>query len=364
MRMQGSELGAIDPCSPPDLRHLRRLTDGFGILQHTAREKPRLEFGYALDDVARALIVVLEAERLFRSLPGTPSLTDLQETYVAFLEYCQRPDGRFHNFVGEDRRFLDEAGSQDAFGRAVWALGVATAHPRLKERATALLKRALLSIPELQYPRSQAFALLGLARVLTEEDPLAVGEQAEASVRQLVDAFHRAASRDWQWFEDNLRYSNGALPYALLAAASNAELRTRNSELADQARSVGVRSLDFLRRVLPVDGIPAPIGNNGWYPKGGQRALYDQQAVDVAAMVVACTEGFQVTRAAAYRQDAFLWWNWFFGENTKQLPLYRAADGSVLDGLMEEGVNEDRGAESIVAFLLAHLALAEAFCGE
>lgn len=373
MPMQGSEQGVLDPCSPPDLRHLRRLSDGFGIFQHTAREKPRLDFGYALDDVARALIVVTETARLFPSSPSSqlpaPSLAELADIYLRFIEYCQRPDGRFHNFVAHDRTFRDDEGSLDSYGRTVWALGVAarnaqlgTLNPKQGTRAAAALRRASPHFRDLSPLRSKAFTLLGLLAVLTDDDPFAVRGHAVHLVTDLLHAYEDAAADDWPWFEDALRYSNGVLPYALLAAASNSQLATRNSELVGRARAVGLTSLDFLLRELPVDGVPAPVGNMGWYPKGGTRALYDQQGVDAAAMVVASAEAFRVAAEVRYREASLAWWGWFFGNNTRGIPLYRQGDGAVLDGLMPEGVNEDRGAESIVAFLIAHLKLAEAFC--
>lgn len=364
----------LDPCAPPDLRHLRRLTDDVGIIQHTERDLPRLEFGYAIDDVARALIVVLEAERLF---PGQAAGTEgdardlgaLADCSLAFIAHCQRADGRFHNFVVRDRSFHDDAESLDAYGRTLWALGVAIrhaqGHPSCRargERAEALFRRALPHLHALPDLRAKAFTLLGLLAVLADGDPFGVSEHAAHLVGDLLHAFDDGATDAWPWFEDTLRYSNGALPYALLAAVRSAELTTRNSGLAHRAHGVGLRSLDFLLRTLVADGVPAPIGNRGWYQAGGERALYDQQCVDAAAMVVASAEAFQLTGDARYRDAAHAWWSWFFGRNTQHRALYRPEDGAVYDGLTPEGVNENRGAESVLAFLIAHLKLADAFC--
>jgi hypothetical protein len=196
-------------------------------------------------------------------------------------------------------------------------------------------------------------------------------------VSDLVHAYDDTAADDWPWFEDTLTYSNAVLPYALLVAAGNSPLKAQNpvkgpvgpngafmgSKLVSRAREVGLQSLDFLLRVSAVDGTPAPIGNNGWYRSGGERALYDQQCVDAAAMVIASATAFQVTKDNRYRDAAYTWWEWFFGKNTNHRPLYRPEDGAVYDGLTPEGVNENRGAESVLAFLLAHLALAGTFCG-
>lgn len=382
----------FDRCAPPDLRHLRRLTNGFGILQHTRMAVPAEEFGYAIDDVARALMVVTETARLFpesrvespasdpafvetsRESGDLRTLAGLADLYLRFIEHCQLPGGRFHNFVAADQSFRDHEGSLDSYGRTVWALGVVIRNSSLvphlsslAERAAVLLRAALPHFHDLPYLRSKAFTLLGLlavleakgARLLTPDSRLV--DASAHLVDDLLHAYADAATPDWPWFEDALRYSNGALPYALLAAASNSELRTRNSELAGRARDVGVRSLDFLLEKLPWDGVPAPVGNQ-WWPKGGERALYDQQCVDAAAMVLATAEAFLITKEAKYRDAALTWWRWFFGHNTQKQALYRPEDGAIYDGLTPQGVNENRGAESVLAFLLAHLKLKEVLC--
>ncbi|MDP3685381.1 MAG: hypothetical protein Q8R32_00950 [bacterium] len=390
-----SELQPLDPCQPPDLRHLRRLTDEFGMLQHTLRERPLPEFGYSLDDVARALIVVVETARLFpdetadkrRRLEGsastnyqlpTTNLSALADIYLRFIAYCQLPDGRFHNVVAVDRTFQDGAGSQDAYGRAVWALGVTAAPARsgfaagdaggrsadaqVRERAAELLRAALPRIENLSHLRSQAFALLGMLAVLTTEDLFSVRAHAERLLSHLLEAFANTATESWGWFEATLWYSNGALPYVVLAAARHPVIKQHSPALAEKARAIGLQSLDFLLRELIQEGIPCPVGNQGWYPRGGTKPLYDQQGVDAAAMVVACAEAFRLTAEPRYREAAETWWGWFFGNNIQGRALYRPEDGAVYDGIHPEGVNENRGAESIVAFLIAHLALADAFC--
>ncbi len=374
----------LDHCRAPDLRHLRRLTNDVGIWQHTRRETPDESRGYALDDVARALIAVLETERLFPKgerrmehgeFQDRRTLDELATLYLAFIAYCHLPDGRFHNFVAADKAFHDQIGSEDAFGRTVWALGVVihnsqlrTQHSELGARAVALFQGALphvtASSPHL---RSKAFTLLGLLAALgapNSQLPTPNSQLVEAAAHLVSDLLHAhedAAAEGWPWFEETLRYSNGVLPYALLGAAGNEKLKRQNAKLSEQARTVGLASLDFLLRTLPVDGVPAPVGNQ-WWPRGGERPLYDQQCVDTAATVVACAEAFRVTNDARYRDAAETWWRWFFGANTKGSSLYRPEDGAVYDGLTPHGVNENRGAESVLAFLLAHLSLADTLC--
>lgn len=381
----------LDPCSPPDLRHLRRLTNDVGIWQHTRGDVPDVEMGYSIDDVARALIVVSEGARLFpeqaggsrqQAVGGGPtsdkrqatSVGDLADLYLKFIEHCRLPDGRFHNFVAADKTFRDDAGSLDSFGRTVWALGVAirnsqldTGHSELGTRAAAVLRGALPHFRDLPDLRSKAFALLGLLAVLESSPSSLVPDSASfvaASARLIEDLLHAyadTATSDWLWFEDTLRYSNGVLPFALLAAGQNSQRSTLNAQLAAQARDIGLRSVDFLLEKLPVGGVPAPVGNQ-WWSKSGVRPLYDQQCVDTAASVVAAAEAFRVTGEPRYRDAALTWWGWFFGNNTQKKSLYRPEDGAVYDGLTPGGVNENRGAESVLAFLLTHLALADTVC--
>lgn len=363
----------LDPCTRPDLRHLRRLTDAFGIYQHTERDVPHRAFGYALDDVARALIIVVRAAA--RDWPSSveasgvvdaASLQDLAERYLRFLAFCQMDDGRFHNFVSVERSFADVVVSEDAHGRAIWALGVTAASAvwsPARAEAGHLLRKGLEHAEDVSALRAQAFTVLGLLAVLSGEDPLKIRSLVGHLLERLCHAYEDAASEDWPWFEEVVRYSNGVLPYALLAANRESIRTFLPSSLTARARAIGLRSLDFLL-TFTVNGVPTPVGNSGWYPRGGQRALYDQQCVDVAAVVVASAEAFAVTGDSRYREAALTWWRWFFGSNIRQQSLYRVESGAVRDGLHAVGVSENQGAESVVAFLLAHLALAEVTCGK
>lgn len=367
--MTSAALAPLDPCAPPDLRHLRRLTDAFGILQHTTGGTPAPEFGYAIDDVARALLVVTDTGRLFPegegAREGDPrTFTGLSETYLRFIEHCQMLGGRFHNCVAIGKDFRDAVGSGDSFGRTLWALGTAVVHgtaPEIQERAASLFRAALPAVRSPSDLRPKAFSLLGLVAVLPEGDPCGALPSARQLASELCRQYADVASETWPWFEETLTYANGMLPYALLVAAGHTQLQKNDEPLASEARAVGCRSLQFLLSVLPVGGIPAPIGNR-WYPRGGPRSLYDQQCEDVAAVVLACAEAFRLTGDFAYREAAFTWWGWFFGGNTLGRALYRPEDGAVYDGLTPDGPNENRGAESVLSFLLAHLKLAEVFC--
>jgi len=329
-----------------------------------------------VDDNARALIVAIRA----LALTGESGLLDYVRHYLAFVERCQRPDGRFRNFMAADGTWLDELGSEDANGRAIWALGFAARHSAQAEvriRALHCLDQALdaLASPSpaafavrvgpgegrgegtwrpggdqgrgrlgLSWLHAQAFALLGF-RDWREAEPSA--ELDELTVRfaaSLAGAFERSSRPDWRWFEDELTYCNARLPEALLG--------TRYA-------GIGLQSLAWLCGVLEVDGCISLIGNRGWYPRGGPRAVYDQQAVDASALVSACAVAHRLSGDGRFRRWAELGYSWFEGNNVGRRPMVDPETGGCCDGLEAGGVNLNQGAESLLAWLLAWEDMAE-----
>ncbi|HHY92252.1 MAG TPA: glycosyltransferase [Firmicutes bacterium] len=239
-----------------NLTHLKRLTDDTGIIQHAKYHLPNRATGYTTDDNARALLAAVEAWRL----TGRQEALELAEVYLAFLYYAQLPSGRFHNFMHYDRTWADKVGSQDSFGRAVWALGGTAATLAGKGSgavARELFLRALPWTVRLKALRAQAFALLGLTAYLgVHPEPLVKGAAATLA-QKLAAAYHQEASEEWAWFEDRLTYSNGALPAALFAAYR----RLGGHELLEVAE----RSLAFLTDVLWQGRYFKLVGCHGWY---------------------------------------------------------------------------------------------------
>jgi hypothetical protein len=367
------------------LDHLYRLTDSTGIWQHARGTRPDPEFGYCLDDNARALIAAI---RLL-ALTGESGLLDYIRHYLAFVERCQRPDGRFRNFMAADGAWLDDVGSEDAQGRAVWALGFAARHSAQAEvrlRALRCLDKALPALGQLSWLRSRAFALLGLSHWRHAEPTPELDALATRLSAPLLDAYRRTASPDWRWFEDRLSYCNARLSEALIltalddkaapspaarpsgmpaptagAPAGPGETATPGAGAGDATAmaEAGVASLDWLCRVLEVDGCISLIGNRGWYARGGERAVYDQQAVDAAALVAACAAAHRLTGEPRFRRWAELGGAWFQGRNPGRRPLIDPDSGGCYDGLLPDGVNANQGAESLLAWLLTWCDLAE-----
>ncbi len=336
------------------LDRLKRMTDDTGVVQHALYAVPDGHHGYSIDDQARALIVAL----MHFNLTGNWASLDLATTYLRFLNYAQLPDGRFHNFMSFDRRWEDEVGSEDSNGRTVWALGYTAmtgVEEDLQMTARTMLLRSYRWLGALKYPRSRAFSIVGLYYYLrTEPEDRRARALVCLHADALMEAFNRTASPEWEWFEDELTYSNGSLPYALFLAY----LVTWEPRYLEVARV----SLDFLLRVahqVSADYISL-VGQDGWYPRGGRCAQFDQQPVDANALLAPCLAAHQLLGDKRYLREAHLALEWYHGRNALGRSLYCDATGGCFDGLTPHGVNRNQGAESTVAYLLAYLAMVEA----
>lgn len=333
-----------------DLRHLRRLTDATGILQHAKHHVPDREHGYCTDDNARALIVALLAREHFTT---TDELDELAVTYLGFLKHAYNPLFKtFRNFMGYDRRWLEERGSPDSHGRAVWALGIAAAEIRdegLRSFAAGLLHDALPALDDIRDLRAQGFALVGLTAYLARfGGDTAVKRPRALLAEQLLRAFvEGGADPKWPWPEATLTYANARLPHALLEGGAQLE----NSEMIEH----GLRSLAWLMELQTIDGRFSPVGNQGFYEKGGRRARFDQQPIEADATIAACNTAFTVTGDRAWLDRAWLAFRWFLGHNDIGQGLYDHGTGGCRDGLTESRVNDNEGAESTLAWLHALL---------
>lgn len=335
------------------LTHLRRMSDGTGLLQHALFDVPNPHHGYTTDDNARALILAVELERLGIE-PGLAR--DLQRRYLAFLLYAfDRERGKFHNFLSYDRRWLDATGSEDCQGRALWALGHTVASkvdPGVKAAAHRLLEEAWPLLGSLGSLRGRAFALLGLCRRL---DAVPGDHRALEHVRRHAAALleswraHCDPASRWYWFEERATYANARIPHALLCAARKLE--------DDRMLEAALRSLRWLAEVQTgEDGWFSPIGNDGFYPKGGEKARFDQQPIEAEAHVLACLEAWRATGDEWWAREARRAFEWFLGRNDVGLPLFEPATGACHDGLHADRVNGNCGAESTLAYLGALVA--------
>jgi glycosyltransferase involved in cell wall biosynthesis len=329
-----------------NLQHLRLLTDDTGILQHATYTVPDRSHGYCTDDNGRAAVVATMNWRLRRD----PEILPLLSRYLSFLHHAFNPEAkRFRNFLSFDRTWLEEVGSEDSHGRALQALGYVVAFAptgSILAFGTRLFDEALESSLRFTSPRAMAFSALGAGYVLMRF-PGARNARAAASelCSRLLALLQQVATPDWYWFEEVLAYDNARLPQALLLVG---RLLHEPSWIEE-----GLKALEWLFSVETnaVTGFLSPVGSNGWYRKGGQKAQFDQQPVEVASLAEAAYEAYRLTEDKRWFERIRLAFRWFLGDNDVNEMLYDFATGGCRDGLQPAGVNQNQGAESTLAWL-------------
>lgn len=338
------------PRELPELRldHLSRMTDSTGIFQHAIFTVPNFSEGYCTDDNARAFILAVLLDELGEDPERARTLAT---TYAAFLHHAFDPaTNRFHNHLSFDRRWLDELGSEDCHARALWALGLGVGrspHRSFQVMAGQLFAQALPAVTEFTSPRAWAFSLLGIHEYLRRlSGDRAVSQAREALTVRLMGLFERTAQPDWPWFEEELAYDNARLAHALIVHGH----ATGDSAVFER----GLAALRWLVEVQTSEhGHLRPIGSNGFYRRGGPRALFDQQPIEAHSMVSACLEAFRATADPQWFEQAHRAFDWFLGWNDLGLELYSPTTGGCRDALHVDRVNGNQGAESTLAFLLS-----------
>jgi glycosyltransferase involved in cell wall biosynthesis len=338
------------PRELPELKldHLLRMTDSTGVLQHAVFDVPNYGEGYCTDDNARAFIL---AVLLAESGEDSETLRTLATTCAAFLQYAFEPQSRrFHNHLSFSHQWLDDQGSEDCQGRALWALGIGVGRSPFRGfqmMAGQLFAKALPALMDFSSPRAWAFGLIGIHEYLRRlsGDSLAT-QTRDALTGRLMERFDQSAKPDWCWFEEELSYDNAKLAHALILSG-HATGRTAVCEC-------GLQALRWLNEVqISEKGHFRPIGSNGFYHRGGSRAAFDQQPIEAHAMTAACLEAFRATSDFWWYEQAQRAFDWFAGWNDLGLELYTPESGGCGDGLHVDRVNGNQGAESTLAFLLS-----------
>ncbi|WP_278186206.1 glycosyltransferase family 4 protein [Desulfobacter hydrogenophilus] len=334
------------------LDHIIRLSDNVGILQHAKYIVPDRYHGYCTDDNARALIAVLMAQEM---IVNSDVVTNLACTYISFLHHAFNEEtGRFRNFMGYDRSWLEEVGSEDSHGRAVWGLGEAVnlvEETDIRDAARIIFEKALPAITTFTSPRTWSFALAGIhAYLVRYSGDTEVRRVREILADRLFDKYRQNASDEWPWIEDRLTYANGKIAQALILSG-----RCLNR---DEMLQAGLRSLNWLIKVqTDPKGHFVPIGNNGWYSRDGVKARFDQQPIEALDMIEACREAYETTNELSWISHAQCCMEWFLGRNDLNAPLYNHKTGGCCDGLNMDGPNRNQGAESTLVCFLSMLHL-------
>jgi glycosyltransferase involved in cell wall biosynthesis len=332
------------------LEHLWRLTDSSGVFQHATQDLPNFAEGYCTDDNARALTLMVVLDSMGRATSRTAAATAI---YASFLGHAFVPaTGRFRNFLGFDRRWLDDGGSDDCLGRAVVALGTClgrSSNASLRRWAMPLFEPAVRAVLPTTSPRAWALAILGIQEYLRR----LAGDRTMAAIRvglvaRLRELFRSSATPQWPWFEDIVAYENARPCQALISAG-----RWTGDAAAVEA---GLHMLDWLATVqVAPTGRFSPIGCKGFLRRGSdgehRGALFDQQPLEAQAMIAACIEAFHATHEGRWLDRAWTAFDWFRGRNVLGLSLCDPHTGGCRDGLLEDRVNENQGAESTLAWL-------------
>lgn len=328
------------------LTHLLNLTDDTGVIQHAKHSISDRATGYTLDDNARALIVAVRSYALFRDAQSF----ELTKKYLSFISYCQRKDGMFHNLIGYDRIFLDKIGSEDCYGRAIWALGTVIAskiYENIKLSAKFIFDNAIKNYEKIESLRGKAFTINGLYNYYKVYKNKDIKEKIKYLADSLIKQYKKNKSSDWRWFEDSITYSNGVLPSSLFLAYGV----LKDKRYLD----VGKESLDFLDSLVMINNKLVLIGHNGWYFREGERSFHDQQPVDAASMVKAYKVAYDIIKDKRYYNKAIISFHWFLGKNSINQAVYDEVTGGCFDGLLPNCLNLNQGAESTISYLIARL---------
>jgi glycosyltransferase involved in cell wall biosynthesis len=333
------------------LDHIKRMTNEFGMYQFAQISQPDPAWGYTLDDNARALLAL--CQHYERSL----LVEDLErmEIYLGFLEYCLQNDGKFLNYVDFEQEFTGQnftENLEDSNGRAIWALGyllsIKSLIPRsFFERAESIFNRALPNLRHMHSTRAMAFVIKGLYYHRNLEHTWLI----EILADRLVQMYRHEKKEKWMWFEASLSYGNSIVPEALLCAF--------HSTGSLVYKAIAKESFDFLLSKLYKNGQISVPTNLGRYVKNHKKNQTQacEQPIDVAYIILALEKFYTVFGERIYAEKALLAFNWFLGENHLGRIIYNPCTGGCYDGLEDNYINLNQGAESTLSYLLARLAI-------
>lgn len=336
-----------DSRAPPEMQlsHFLSMCDDTGLFQHAVHCVPDRLHGYCVDDNARALLLACALNG-----SGEQRLSEvITARFAAFVQHAWNPDTmRFRNFMGFNRCWLEDSGSEDSHGRTLWALGVCArydANSSRREWATRLFAEAMHTAMNLSSPRAWAFVLLGLDSYCTVSDDVAAADLRIALADRLLELFKRVETKEWAWFEEGLAYDNARLPQALIASG----VATKRPDYLQ----VGLKSLRWLiRQQTAPAGHFRPVGTEGFGDIRRRPQAFDQQPLEASATISACHVAWRADGDIIWKAEAARVFAWFLGSNDLSLSLVDLETGSCRDGLHPDRANENRGGESVVSYLL------------
>ena len=334
------------------LNHLQRLTDDCGIIQHAKYATPNRHEGYCLDDNGRALLFTTMTLQRDLLPERRRTLTQLTERYLSYVHHAQNEDGSLRNFMSYDRRFLEERGSEDSYGRALWGLAHCAAHPPrpdLGELANECFVRAVGYLDQTASPRALGYGIIALSEYLGQRPTNDLRDLLDRSVNRLLDHYRDNSSQDWDWFEPYLTYDNAILPLALYRS-----LRVLDRP---EVRRVATATTTFLTELTFVGNVPRPVGCHGACDRERRPAQFDQQPLEAMAQILLYREVYDQEQRPEDARRARVTFAWFTGHNDLETPMYHEATHGCYDGLTAVGANRNEGAESLLAYLIGRVAV-------
>jgi hypothetical protein len=326
------------------------------MIQFSKLSQPDPDSGYTLDDNARALVAMCQHFELTLDKADIKYIT----IYLDFIAYCLDPAGHFNNYVNEQKLFTSQNESvnlADAKGRAVWALGylifIGTLLPKdLAAKAGRIFDTSLENMSRIHSTRAMAFIVKGLYYANVKLKSKKISGLIVTFSDRLVQMYRHEADMDWQWFESYLTYGNSILPEALLCAW----LDTGSTVYKETAEA----SFDFLlSKTFTENGLNL-VSNKGWLHKGEESTRVSkggEQAIDAAYTILALDRFYRILKKKDHATKIQLAFEWFLGNNHLGQIIYNPCTGGCYDGLEENYVNLNQGAESTVSYLMARLTI-------
>jgi hypothetical protein len=330
------------------VNYLFAFTDDVGIFQHSKYGVPDRNHGYTTDDNARALILAV----MLYEKSGKKRYLKLIYKYLAFVHHALNNDGMFKNFMNYQREFLETQGSEDCFGRCMWAMGITISSPsvpkNIKNTCTCILKEATKNIETIISPRAKAYTIVGLSYIKHSKEMLAHIETLSMS---LIEQYEVYRDENWHWFENSLTYGNAFFPWSLFCA-----YKTLGKECYLET---AIESMDFLEGIVMKSHFFKPIGCNGWLVKDMEASPYDEQPIEASEMLCAYMAYYEATKKKKCKPNALKCFDWYKGKNSKKLCLIDEETGACYDGINENGLNLNQGSESIISYGIAVMQVLE-----
>jgi glycosyltransferase involved in cell wall biosynthesis len=334
------------------LDYLEKLTDSFGVLQFAKFADPDKKSGHTLDDNARALLLCTKA--YIRN--PSDNLKEMLYCYLNFIEDVSKDDG-FFNIVNSKKEY-EELNRDDAIGRLLMSLGYVLSKEELPveifNRSHSIFKKVLKHLDNIKSPRAIAFSIIGISYYLKSTKNSFLKKKIITMSEELVHLYEACSSKEWQWFEEIVSYSNAILPKALFMSY---KITKQKSFLR-----VAKKTLNFLIDNSFKEDKYLPIGQNGWFVKGSQPNSFDQQPEEISTMVLSLVKAYEITSEERYKDYAIEAFEWFLGKNHLGQMVYDEVSGGCYDGLGKNSLNFNQGSESTVMYLLARLAIQKVMC--